>query len=261
MYIDGYLGKNVRLRGKCAAVATAQVNLAAMNLNIFYGSVAAAAAKLDVTSSSALDTALGTGAQKIVVLGLDASYKFQAETITLNGTTRVQSAKSFLRVFCAEVLVAGTGFVNAGTIYVIKTGSSATYTTPGIPDTLTSAWLEILVGFGVGTSGIFTVPAGSSYSLRRIAGMSVGDAASVDTWTHRPTVATDNALKTGMDLDLADSFPGSIEVSADGEVTLEEKTDLYLRGNAVAATAIIDAMAWLERQGGDTFSSAFLISF
>ena len=260
MYIDNYLGKTVRLRGKCAAVGTSPVNLAAMNAAILYGNVAAAAAKLDVSSSSALDTAAsGTGAQKIAILGLDANYNFQAEMVSLNGTTIVTTAKSFLRVFAAEVLVAGTGFVNAGTIYIVVTGTGGTYSTPGVPGTLTSAWLEILTGESVGTSGIFTVPAGLTYSIKKISGSAIGDAASFNALDHRPTVATDNAFKPSIAVPVANGVPVSIDsVAPNGEMFIE-KTDIYLRGAAATTTAALDGTVWLDRLGGYDRSSTFLL--
>lgn len=71
---------------------------------------------LSVVSSSASDAAAGTGARTVKITGLDSSYAEITETITLNGTTPVTTTATFWRVLTAEVLTAGSGNFNAGTI-------------------------------------------------------------------------------------------------------------------------------------------------
>lgn len=71
---------------------------------------------ISLVSTSALDTAAGTGAQTIRVYGLDVTYTRITEDVPLNGTTPVVSTASFLRVTRIEsVAVGSTGF-NQGTI-------------------------------------------------------------------------------------------------------------------------------------------------
>jgi hypothetical protein len=83
----------------------------------------AAAAATNVISSSADDDGdpAGTGAQTVRVHGLDADYNKITEDVTLNGTTGVTLVNEFLRVNLIEVLTAGSGLVNAGTISVRHT--------------------------------------------------------------------------------------------------------------------------------------------
>lgn len=76
-----------------------------------------------LVSSSANDTAAGTGARTVRVTGLDANFKPIVEIATLNGTSNVTLANSYLRINLVEVVTAGSGLSNAGTIS-IKQGST-----------------------------------------------------------------------------------------------------------------------------------------
>lgn len=67
-----------------------------------------AASTLTVESASTNDTSTGTGARTIEVEGLDTNYNVLKETITMNGTTQVTTTGSFLRVYRAKVLTAGS---------------------------------------------------------------------------------------------------------------------------------------------------------
>lgn len=78
----------------------------------------AAAAQLDVTSTSTADTSAGTGAQTIRVEGLDTNWAELEEDVTMNGQSDVQTSGSFIRVNRMTVLTAGSGAANAGTITI-----------------------------------------------------------------------------------------------------------------------------------------------
>ena len=107
----------------------------------------AAAATLAVNSSSAADTAAGTGARTVLVSGLNSSYNTVTETVTLNGTTPVNTVNQFLRVNLFTTTSSGSGTVNAGDITLRVTGGG---TIQGI----------IAAGYGFGRAAIYTVPAG-----------------------------------------------------------------------------------------------------
>ena len=55
----------------------------------------AAASLLQVSSGSANDTAAGTGARTVTIVGLDANYNVISETLTMNGVTPVQTVNSY----------------------------------------------------------------------------------------------------------------------------------------------------------------------
>ena len=112
----------------------------------------AAALQMTVSSTSANDTAAGTGARTVVVQGLDANYNEVTETVTLNGQTAVTMSASLLRVNYAYVATAGSGNSAAGDIY-IGTGT----VTAGVPAT---SYDIIKVDYNTTTTGSYTVPAG-----------------------------------------------------------------------------------------------------
>ena len=86
------------------------------------------AATMEAISSSANDTAAGTGARTIQIEGLDSSFNPITEVITLNGTSAsTATTQPFLRVYRAYVLTCGAyGGVNAGTITIRVSGAGST---------------------------------------------------------------------------------------------------------------------------------------
>ena len=77
------------------------------------------AQSLEILSSgtgSGNDTAAGTGARTVEIQGLDGDYNRQTETVTMNGTTPVTLANTYLRVFRMKVFTAGTGGANDATL-------------------------------------------------------------------------------------------------------------------------------------------------
>jgi hypothetical protein len=112
----------------------------------------AAASVMKVSSSSANDDATGTGARTVLVAGLDANYNEISETVALDGQTEVLTTSSFIRVFRAFVVTAGSGATAAGDIYV-GTGT----VTSGVPATV---YAKIPLGANQTLMAVWTVPAG-----------------------------------------------------------------------------------------------------
>src|ERR1700722_11390468 len=56
------------------------------------------ATKMEILSGSASDTAAGTGAQSMMVVGLDVNFNPISEVIVMNGVTPVQSVNTYLRI-------------------------------------------------------------------------------------------------------------------------------------------------------------------
>jgi len=105
-----------------------------------------------VSSTSANDANGGTGANSILIQGLDENYDEIEETVFLNGQTQVATQLAYLRVYRAFVTLAGTGGTSGGTIYVGSSGA-----TGGVPNTTVYANLS----FGNQTQiAAYTVPAG-----------------------------------------------------------------------------------------------------
>jgi len=81
----------------------------------------AAASTLDIVSSDAADTSAGTGARTLLITGLDANRRTQNEFVTMNGTTTVTTANTYLGVNRALVFSSGSSQTNEGTISITAT--------------------------------------------------------------------------------------------------------------------------------------------
>lgn len=113
----------------------------------------AAAAQLEVVSTSASDTALGTGARTVLVSGLDANYEVISEVVTLNGLTPVLTTREYLRINVFTTTSSGSGEVNAGDITLRVAGGGAIQSIAR-------------AGYGFGRSAVFTVPAGFTLFIK-----------------------------------------------------------------------------------------------
>jgi hypothetical protein len=107
------------------------------------------ASKLEILSSSASDTAAGTGARSFTISGLDTNYNPLSETVTLNGVTPVVTVGTYLRVNSLMIATSGSGQTNAGNVTLRVQGAGATQAIAA-------------AGFGYAKSSIFTVPAGQT---------------------------------------------------------------------------------------------------
>ena len=71
-----------------------------------------------INSSSASDTAAGTGAQRVRVVGWNQAWELEDDEIDLAGTSPVTTAKKFWRIHSSRVVRVGSGGNNAGQIDV-----------------------------------------------------------------------------------------------------------------------------------------------
>lgn len=101
-----------------------------------------------IVSSSASDTAAGTGARTVSITGVDSAYAIQTETLILNGTSTVALVNNYMSINSMSVATAGSGGVPAGNITIVAGGVTHGY---------------ILAGRNEAKSFIYTVPA--SYGL------------------------------------------------------------------------------------------------
>jgi hypothetical protein len=107
---------------------------------------------MKISSSSADDTAAGTGARTVYILGINGTGGYRDEIVTLNGQTAVNTVNEYDAIERMQVLTTGSGEVNAGIIYA-GTGT----VTSGVPAVPYSA-----IGVGDNTSlvGHWTCPTG-----------------------------------------------------------------------------------------------------
>jgi hypothetical protein len=131
------------------------------NVNLWQPQVAWALATtpvgIEYVSTSASDGVAGTGARKILVIGVGPAFALQIETVTMNGTTVVASAYTWMAINTMVVFDnATTGFGsalgNVGDISAKVTGAGALH---GF----------ITAGFGVSQHGRYTVPAGFTWLI------------------------------------------------------------------------------------------------
>jgi len=242
MYYDNYSGSIVKMYGRNAALATTWENLSEHSTLVNYASVNATAAKVQISSGSAADTAAGTGARRVAVFGIDANYAFLAEEIDLAGQTQVETVGSFLRVFSVEVVSCGTGMMNAGVIYAIKTGTGGTVTA-GVPGTLTSIWVQMLAGYGVATSGVFTAPAGRMYKVLSGYAGAVTQISTIGLFTYHPVTNTFMNMFSSIVGTGATAF---IKIEQPAEIIIQPKTDVYLRGLSGTAGGNVNATVSLK---------------
>ncbi len=121
-----------------------------------------------IVSSSANDASAGTGARTISVTGLNGSYAITTETVTLNGTTPVNTANSYVIIHRMLVLTCGTGGTNAGTI-------TATASSGG------TVSIGMVIGKGQSQFCIYQIPAGyTAYLTKYICSTNAGPSSHVD---------------------------------------------------------------------------------
>lgn len=109
----------------------------------------AAAADIDIVSDSVEDkgtATAGSGAQALLIQGLDENFLEIEETVILDGTDDVHPTLDYLRIYRAFVVKnAGAGAENTGVITIDIGGANI--------------MAQILPGFGKTTQATYTIPA------------------------------------------------------------------------------------------------------
>lgn len=115
---------------------------------------------LEVVSSSANDTAAGTGAQQVTIIGLDSNWGEVEVEVEMNGTTAVALGTNLIRVYRWYVSRSGTYATetagsHAGTLTLRASGGGTTWDTMPVSP------------FAIGQSqiGVYTVPDGYTARL------------------------------------------------------------------------------------------------
>jgi len=80
-----------------------------------------AADTLEVVSGDANDDDGGTGAQSVIIYGVDENYEAQLEVVTMNGTSAVTTTNQWLGVNRVAIYLAGSTGYNEGAITVTRT--------------------------------------------------------------------------------------------------------------------------------------------
>lgn len=148
-------------------LSKSDLNTAGTESDIWYSATSqktwrTTAATLECISTSANDTAAGTGAQTVRIEGLDASFNKISETVTMAGlVATTATTQSFIRVNSATVITSGayasgaTTGTNIGNITVRVSGAGATETV-----------IEAAKGIDFGSH--YTIPSGYTGYINRV---------------------------------------------------------------------------------------------
>ena len=111
-----------------------------------------------VVSTSTDDTSAGDGARTVMIYGLDSNGLEQNETITLNGTTLVDSVNTYTRVFRLIVKTSGSSnqAFNVGAISVAHKTTTA------------NIFVAVPAGSNQSQVGCYTIPAGKTGYLNNL---------------------------------------------------------------------------------------------
>jgi hypothetical protein len=244
--INRFYGNQPTIIGR-GTIGTARLNVYELVQAIDWGAVFNIGYALDVISSSANDAAAGTGARTLTIYGLANDGTPQNETVTLNGQTAVTTTKAFWRVFGALVATAGTGRANAGDIYIYKTGTGGTITS-GVPGTLTSAAIKIPLTENFGSSGMWTAPLGTAYTLDQIVPSCRAQAGRLEVVHAGSRNAVTLLPYTALSYDIGICGPTWLDYHEGNDyvLTLNQLEDIYFRATMAAASGIISFVAKLQ---------------
>jgi len=235
MAVNGLQGiKKVQMRGRNASISNSPQTVWAPGST--YAKLTTGTA-LEVVSSSASDTAAGTGARTVVVEGLDATFAPTKETVTLNGVTAVQMVNTSLvavnKFYLASV---GSGGVNAGNVDVRVTAAGA------VKSRISSS-----VGLGNGRAAdfIYTIPAGYIGVMGNIYFSSITTTGSLSVFLNTIDVngVTQCVGEGQVSLTNTGFCPGQGQIFFDEGLVFPAKTMLELRAVVSAGAGDLTAQA------------------
>ena len=180
------------------------------------------------SGGNANDTAAGTGAQKIMVVGLDENWNAAQEEITLAGASAsAATTTTFIRVNRLYVTDCGTyGGTNTGVIIVEDTGTSAILA-------------EILAGLSSTEMFMLSVPADHTAHLHDIH-IYVESAKTVELrlWARinsvDPTQAPYGAARL---IRRFTGIVGDIDLKGDGKPSFDARTDIWMDARTISGSS------------------------
>lgn len=171
----------------------------------------------------ATDDAGMAGALTVTLIGLDGDYNPVEETVTMNGTTPVDTTATFLRLNRMFVVTAGSGGGNAGVIIAKDAGANVI------------GQIEIAVNQTLQTH--FTVPAGKTM----IIGKMFGDVGKNDDATFRLRVrAPGEVFQTKFNFGI---FQADAQHDFENTLLVAEKSDVVVQAKS-AAGGVVASAGW-----------------
>lgn len=191
---------------------------------------------LEVVSTSVNDAAAGTGAQAIVVAGLDINYNPITATVNLNGTTAVTLPNTWLRINSARCTMVtpnpNTTQFSAGIISIRDSGAG---TVRGI----------IPAGEGIMSQTLYTVPAGFTLVIHSIELQITSSAGGGNTRGTDAVLVFRNSngfATASRKLSTTDAAP--YPLMADTYIPVLEKVDFWMRATYTSTNSMTVGGAW-----------------
>jgi hypothetical protein len=169
---------------------------------------------------------VGTGARTLRIYGLDANYDLQDELITLNGTTAVTSANTYIRIFRAIVESVGSTGSNEGAIDVYDNGGS-------------NEVAHIPIGYNQTMQAEYTIPADyTGYLTRYYASSATNQTIDVFLRVRMKYNAKDGDYVNYVDQvkSKVHIFRGYAQIDLTAPIQIPERSDVYL--SAVGSGAV-----------------------
>ena len=172
----------------------------------------------------------GTGALTVELQGLDEDYEPITDTVTLTGATPVETTGSFLRIFRAKVLTAGSLNVNGDDIEIYDDAIG------------TTLLCQIDAGYGQTLMAVWTVPAGvTAYIVRFYSATDAARSTETNLFV-RPFGGAWNVKHNVHHLD------GFFSHTFDIPIAVQEKSDIEVQAMAAGVAPAMSAgfTAWYE---------------
>lgn len=193
---------------------------------------------LTVLCDSAEDAVGGSGANSVMLTGLNSDYGFVSEVVYLNGT--YTSSVPFMRLTTATVHTAGTlrPGTNVGDIYIVTAGEGRSGSLARIP-----------AGIGASRTAMYTIPAGKVGAIRQIKAVVQQNSFSAQ---YRSTLHVYSQQQSAAAI--SEVSMALVEGTLDNQYLsylgpFEEKTDLYM------------TLSNLNTDNGDTIYAYVYLSF
>lgn len=183
------------------------------------------AAVVSISSASTDDAAAGSGARTVFVQGLNANWELQSEVVSLNGTTPVTTANTYIRCWRLLCTTFGTyGGSNVGKITATIGGA-------------TVATVE--VGFGATQLALFTVPAGYTAYVTavRVSALSTKASDFIYNIRYNADQSDSGFILTGR----TEGVIGAVNITLKQPVVLPAKTDISIRSSSEAGSGDVAA--------------------
>ena len=180
------------------------------------------------SGGNANDTAAGTGAQSVIVFGLDSNFTEISNVLTTNGASAsTQSTGTFRRVYRAYVYEAGTyGGNNTGNVVIESTDTA-------------NAHLSILAGIGQSQTTHFTIPSGKTgYLVRLTANVASTKPTTIKMYRRESADDYSTPFSAKRIITQADELSGYLNFPFDAPVKLPAKTDVWSTCKAETGTSL-----------------------